>query len=72
MTECGLTGEKAQALGREFAERFFAGHQALICTHTDGHKGSGNMHVHIVINSLRKPRSFFAPICIWLWICRAI
>ena len=54
VTECGLTGEKAQALGREFAERFFAGHQALICTHTDGHKGSGNMHVHIVINSLRK------------------
>ena len=54
VTECGLTGEKAQAIGREFAERFFAGHQALICTHTDGHKGSGNMHVHIVINSLRK------------------
>ena len=54
VTECGLTGEKAQALGREFAERFFAGHQALICTHTDGHMGSGNIHVHIVINSLRK------------------
>ena len=54
VTECGLTGEKAQALGREFAERFFAGHQALICTHTDGHNSSGNMHVHIVINSLRK------------------
>ena len=54
VTECGLTGEKAQALGREFAERFFAGHQALICTHTDGHNESGNMHVHIVINSLRK------------------
>ena len=54
VTECGLTGEKAQALGREFAERFFAGHQALICTHTDGHNNSGNIHVHIVINSLRK------------------
>ena len=54
VTECGLTGEKAQALGREFAERFFAGHQALICTHTDGHNSSGNMHVHIMINSLRK------------------
>ena len=54
VTECGLTGEKAQALGREFAERFFAGHQALICTHTDGHNSSGNIHVHIVINSLRK------------------
>ncbi len=54
VTECGLTGEKAQALGKEFAECFFAGHQALICTHTDGHNSSGNMHVHIVINSLRK------------------
>ena len=30
------------------------GHQALVCTHTDGHNGSGNIHVHIIINSLRK------------------
>jgi len=52
--ESGLTGERAQALGLEFANRFFAGHQALVCTHTDGHNGSGNIHVHIVINSLRK------------------
>ena len=29
-------------------------HQALVCTHTDGHNKSGNIHVHIVINSLRK------------------
>ena len=28
--------------------------RALVCTHTDGHNGSGNIHVHIVINSLRK------------------
>ena len=27
--------------------------QALICTHPDGHNHSGNIHVHIVINSLR-------------------
>ena len=52
--ESSLTGERAQALGLEFANRFFAGHQALVCTHTDGHNGSGNIHVHIVINSLRK------------------
>ena len=26
----------------------------LVCTHTDGHNGSGNIHVHIIINSLRK------------------
>lgn len=49
-----LTGEKAQALGLEFARNNFPGHQALVCTHTDGHNGSGNVHVHIVINSVRK------------------
>lgn len=53
-TESGLTGKYAQELGLEFANRFFAGHQALVCTHMDGHNGSGNIHVHIVINSLRK------------------
>ena len=52
--ESGLTGKRAQALGLEFAQRFFPGHQALVCTHMDGHNGSGNIHVHIVINSLRK------------------
>ena len=52
--ESGLTGKRAQELGLEFANRFFAGHQALVCTHMDGHNGSGNIHVHIVINSLRK------------------
>lgn len=52
--ESALTGERAQALGLEFATRFFPGHQALVCTHMDGHNGSGNIHVHIVINSLRK------------------
>ena len=53
-TESDLTGKRAQELGLEFANRFFAGHQALVCTHMDGHNGSGNIHVHIVINSLRK------------------
>lgn len=52
--ECGLTGERAQQLGLEYCKKNFPGHQALICTHTDGHNGSGNIHVHIVINSLRK------------------
>lgn len=50
----GLTGEKAQALGLEYAKKNFPGHQALIVTHTDGHNESGNIHVHIVINSVRK------------------
>lgn len=52
--EHGLTGELAQQLGVEYARENFPGHQALVCTHTDGHNGSGNIHVHIVINSIRK------------------
>ena len=52
--EYGLTGERAQQLGLTFAKKNFPGHQALICTHTDGHNESGNIHVHIVINSIRK------------------
>ena len=53
-TECGLNGEKAQALCLEFARKNFPGYQALVVTHTDGHNGSGNIHTHIVINSVRK------------------
>lgn len=49
-----LTGQKAQALGLEYTKKNFPGHQALVCTHMDGHNGSGNIHVHIIINSLRK------------------
>lgn len=52
--ENGLTMERAQALGMKFAKKNFPGHQALVCTHPDGHSSSGNLHVHIVINSLRK------------------
>lgn len=53
-TENGLTGEQAQKLGLEYAQKNFPGHQALACTHMDGNNESGNIHVHIVINSLRK------------------
>ena len=49
-----LTGEQAQQIGLEYARKNFPGHQALVCTHMDGHNESGNIHVHIVINSLRK------------------
>lgn len=49
----GLTMDKAQALGERFCTEQFPGHQALVCTHPDGHNHSGNIHVHIVINSLR-------------------
>ena len=49
----GLTVDRAQALGEGFCKTHFPGHQALVCTHPDGHNHSGNIHVHIVINSLR-------------------
>ena len=52
--EGGLTGEKAQALALEYVKRNFPGHQAFVCTHLDGHSGSGNIHTHVVINSVRK------------------
>ena len=45
--------EKAQALGLKFCEENFPGHPAIICTHPDGHNHSGNIHVHIVIGSIR-------------------
>ena len=49
----GLTVDRAQALGLAYCKEHFPGHQAIICTHPDGHNHSGNIHVHIVINSLR-------------------
>ena len=48
-----LTMEKAQALGLKFCEENFPGHPAIVCTHPDGHNHSGNIHVHIVIGSVR-------------------
>ena len=49
----GLTMEKAQALGLKFCKENFPGHPAIVCTHPDGHNHSGNIHVHIVIGSIR-------------------
>ncbi len=49
----GLTMEKAQALGLKFCEENFPSHPAIVCTHLDGHNHSGNIHVHIVIGSVR-------------------
>lgn len=57
-----LTPERAQALGMELAKAAFPGHQIIVCTHPDGHNSSGNIHCHIVINSVRKldvPREEF-------------
>ena len=52
-TENGLTMDKAQALGLRFCSENFPGHPAIVCTHPDGHNHSGNIHVHIVIGSIR-------------------
>lgn len=52
--ENNLTGEKAQQLCLEYARKNFPGYQTLVVTHTDGDNHSGNIHTHIVINSVRK------------------
>ena len=49
----GLTMEKAQALGLKFCKENFPSHPSIVCTHPDGHNHSGNIHVHIVIGSVR-------------------
>ena len=51
--ECGLTLEKAQALGMEFAQKHFSGHQCVVATHDDGNNRSHAIHCHISFNSLR-------------------
>ena len=51
--ENSLTMERAQALGLQFCKDNFPGHPAIVCTHPDGHNSAGNIHVHIVIGSLR-------------------
>ena len=57
----GLTMEKAQVLGLKFCEENFPGHPAIICTHPDGHNHSGNIHVHIVIGSIRTRELEYKP-----------
>ena len=57
----GLTVDRAQALGLAYCKDHFPGHQAIVCTHPDGHNHSGNIHVHIVINSLRIEEVPFLP-----------
>lgn len=52
-TKNALTMEKAQKMGMKFTKENFPGYQALVCTHLDGHNHSGNIHVHIVFNSVR-------------------
>jgi hypothetical protein len=51
--EHGLTLEEVQKIGEQFCKEHFPGHQALVCSHPDGHHQAGNLHCHIVINSVR-------------------
>lgn len=45
---------EAMKLAKKYAEKFLEGHQVIIVVHPDGHNGSGNIHAHIVANSVRK------------------
>lgn len=40
-------------MGINFAKKNFPGHRVIVCAHPDGANGSGNIHVHIVITSVR-------------------
>ena len=48
-----ITTEQAMEEGKKWAKEFFGGHQCLIAVHEDGNNHSGNIHIHIVINSVR-------------------
>ena len=49
----GLTLQDVQQFGVEFVNKYMPGYQTIVCSHDDGANGSGNMHCHIVINSIR-------------------
>lgn len=49
-----ITMEQAMEFGKQWLSVFAPGHQAVLAVHPDGHNGSQNMYVHIVINSVRK------------------
>ncbi len=49
-----ITMEQALEFGKQWLSAFAPGHQAVVAVHPDGHNGSQNMHVHMVINSVRK------------------
>lgn len=54
MMERMQTMQEAMDFGKQYVEKFLPGHQAILAVHPDGHNGTGNVHVHIVINSVRK------------------
>lgn len=48
-----ITPEKAMEIAEKWTKDNLDGHQAILYLHEDGSHGSGNMHVHININSVR-------------------
>ena len=48
-----LDGELAQQLTREWVRQCFPGYMGIIGTHTDGHFGSGSIHCHVYLCSIR-------------------
>lgn len=52
--EDNITMQEAMDFGKQYVEKFLPGHQSILAVHPDGHNGTGNVHVHIVINSIRK------------------
>lgn len=49
-----ITMEQALEFGKLWFKEFAPGHQAVVAVHPDGHNNSQNMHIHMVINSVRK------------------
>lgn len=49
-----ISMEQALEFGKQWLDAFARGHQAVVAVHPDGHNGSQNMHIHMVINSVRK------------------
>ena len=49
-----ITMEQALEFGKHWLNEFAPGHQAVVAVHPDGHNNSKNMHIHMVINSVRK------------------
>ena len=49
-----ITMEQALEFGKNWLKEFAPGHQAVVAVHPDGHNNSQNMHIHMVINSVRK------------------
>ena len=48
-----LDGELAQLLTREWVRQCFPGYIGVIGTHTDGHLGSGSIHCHVYLCTVR-------------------